>query len=144
MLQLLLIVLFLGIGAFGIKHYLYFRKYRTEKELHQLAQMNRRDFEIYIAESLKKKGRKNIKVGKGVKDGGVDVSGKYQGEKRIVQCKRYKKNGSIGVKVVREIFGVAKSKDANALIVSTGRFTKAAREFAVKNNIQLWGGLHLI
>lgn len=75
MLEGFLILIAAGLLAFGFKYRHSYQKYKADKTLHQLASMNRRDFEIYISKILKKQGWEKIKVGKGSQDGGYDVSG---------------------------------------------------------------------
>lgn len=76
-------------------------------------------------------------------DGGIDilahnnnllVSGKY-----VIQCKRYK--GSVGEPVVRDLYGVVMSRNANkGILMTTGSFTKAAVDFAKDIQIELVDG----
>ena len=75
MLEGFIVILAAGLLAFAVKYRQTYLKFRSDKDLHQLASMNRRDFEIYISKSLKRQGWKNVKVGKGSQDGGYDVSG---------------------------------------------------------------------
>jgi restriction system protein len=57
-----------------------------------------------------------------------------------VQCKHWKAR-SVGVKVVRELFGVLKAANANhGVVVTYGSFTLEAVEFAKANSITLIDG----
>lgn len=77
MLEAFIGLLILGFLSFTVKYWLYFKKFRKNKKLNELASMNRRDFEYYIAKTLKRKGWQKVKVNKGRQDGGYDISG-YQ------------------------------------------------------------------
>jgi len=79
-------------------------------------------------------------------DGGIDIvafsespiySGKY-----IVQCKDWKK--SVGEPIVRDLFGLVISEGANkGILVTSGRFTKAAERFAEGKQLELIDGERL-
>ena len=153
---------FITISSMTIRHFLIipalwaltllgksaFQLYNLKKRLQveQLAKMHRRDFETYIASKLKLKGRKKVRIGKGVADGGRDVRGSYNWKNFVIQCKCYKTSASIGVKTVRELLGVLKSSEESgiAVLCSTCQFTKPARDFARKNGIQLRGRENLL
>ena len=69
-----------------------------------------------------------MKLGKWVKDGGVDITAFKNGQKRVVQCKRYKSN--IGLAHIQRHYWVAKGMGANAYFMTSTGFTKAAKKFA--------------
>ena len=46
--------------------------------------------------------------------------------------------------MVRELYGVARSRKANALFVSTCKLTKSAKAFARENNIGIWDRENII
>lgn len=68
-------LILLGCLAFLVKFWYSFKIFKKNKQLHELASMNRRDFEYYVAQTLKRKGWRKVKVNKGSQDGGYDVSG---------------------------------------------------------------------
>lgn len=85
-------------------------------------------------------------------DGGVDIiaiseepiiRGKY-----VIQCKRYAKGNNIAEPLVRELFGVMHSQNANkGILITTSEFTKAATLFAQDKAIELINGdllVHLL
>ena len=73
-------------------------------------------------------------------DGGVDLRLRKNGQVVFVQCKHWKARG-VGVKVVRELFGVMAVKSVkHGVVVTYGAFTSEAREFAKANSIALIGG----
>jgi restriction system protein len=70
-------------------------------------------------------------------DGGVDLRLRKNGQVVFVQCKHWKAR-SVGVKVVRELFGVMAAKHVkHGSVVTYGEFTPEAREFAKANSIAL-------
>lgn len=80
-------------------------------------------------------------------DGGIDLlafnskpmlKGKY-----IIQCKRY--IGSVGVSMVRDLYGVVTDERANkGILITTGKFTASAIDFASDKNLELIDGDVLI
>jgi len=89
---------------------------------------NWRDYEKYCASVLSKTWFKKVRLGKGIKDGGIDIVAYKNGQKRVVQCKWYKSN--IGLAHVQRHYGVAKSSAAKACFMTSTGFTKEARKFA--------------
>ena len=70
-------------------------------------------------------------------DGGVDLRLRKNGQVVFVQCKHWKAR-SVGVKVVRELYGVMAAKDfKQGIVVTYGEFTSEVREFAKANSIAL-------
>jgi restriction system protein len=73
-------------------------------------------------------------------DGGVDLRLRKNGQVVFVQCKHWKAR-SVGVKVVRELFGVmAAKKVKHGIVVTYGEFTPEARAFAKANSVALIDG----
>ena len=77
-------------------------------------------------------------------DGGVDVRiSKSGGETYLVQCKQWRAR-RVGVKVVRELFGVVAAEDATGgIVVTSGSFTREAEEFAKRVAVELVDGARL-
>jgi tetratricopeptide (TPR) repeat protein len=70
-------------------------------------------------------------------DGGVDVLATRNGEKIVVQCKRWDR--PVGPDKVRELAGSRSDWKADrALLVTTSDFTKAAVDTAQRLDIELW------
>lgn len=90
-----------------------------------------RKFEELIAELFKDKGYEVELCRRGA-DGGVDV---YAMQKSsvgsvliLIQCKQYGEKNPVGVKVVRELYGLVEMKGATkGLIATTSYFTKPAK-----------------
>jgi len=85
----------------------------------------------------------STKTTKASGDGGIDLiafnhqpllSGKY-----IIQCKRYA--GSVGEPIIRDLYGVVMSEQANkGILMTTGHFTKSAITFAAGKPLELIDG----
>jgi len=70
----------------------------------------------------------------------VDLKLSRGGEKFFVQCKQWRAH-KVGVEVVRELYGVMAAHGATGgFVVTSGRFTSEAGEFARGRNIKLLDG----
>jgi len=99
--------------------------------------MNWREFEMLVGEAFRLRGYSVEETGSGTADGGVDLVLTKEGERFLVQCKQWRAL-SVGVDVVRELYGVMAARGAaGGIVVTSGRFTKPAMEFADGRNIQL-------
>ena len=66
------------------------------------------------------------------------------GKVTFVQCKHWKTN-NVGVKVVRELYGVMKAKNADrGIVVTYGSFTQDACAFAKGKPLELVDGKQLL
>jgi restriction system protein len=105
--------------------------------------MSWQDFELLVGEAFRRKGFEVKENGGGGADGGIDLVLTKNGKKSIVQCKRWK-TFSIGVPLIRELYGVMTSERANdCIFVSSGNFTAEARLFAEDKPIWLIDGSEL-
>lgn len=112
-------------------------------ELSTLADMSWREFEVFVAEAFKLKGYAVSMTEDGA-DGGVDLFMKKDGERYIVQCKRWRAY-KVGVDIVRELYGVMTARHAaGGFVVTSGHFTEAAINFAKGRNIELIDGSGLL
>ncbi|VTU26074.1 Zn-finger domain associated with topoisomerase type I [Variovorax sp. PBS-H4] len=102
--------------------------------------MNWREFELLVGEGFRRKGFQVEELGGTGADGGVDLVLRKGGEKYLVQCKQWRAY-KVSVQVVRELYGVmAASGAAGGFVVTSGRFTADAREFAQGRNVELMDG----
>ena len=102
--------------------------------------MSWQDFELLVGEAFRRKGFEVKENGGGGADGGIDLVLTKNGKKSIVQCKRWK-TFSIGVPLIRELYGVMTSERANdCIFVSSGNYTAEARLFAENKPIWLIDG----
>ena len=96
-----------------------------------------KEFELLVGEAFRQKGYKVKELGGAGPDGGVDLLLAKGGETTLVQCKQWKAF-KVGVEVVRELYGVMAAKGAaNGIVVTSGEFTKDAKEFARGRNVRL-------
>ena len=108
--------------------------------IESIRDMSWQDFELLVGEAFRRKGFEVREVGGGGADGGIDLVLTKNGKKSIVQCKRWK-TFSIGVPLIRELYGVMTSERANdCIFVSSGNYTAEARLFAENKPIWLIDG----
>lgn len=101
--------------------------------------MSWREFEILVGEAFKSQGYKVSETSNGP-DGGVDLILSKDDKKILVQCKHWKTQ-SVGVKTVRELYGVLTASDADEVnIVCSGQFTNDAKAFVNDKPIHLIDG----
>lgn len=99
-----------------------------------------KEFELLVGESFRQKGYKVVELGGNGPDGGVDLVLLKGTEKFLVQCKQWKAL-KVGVDVVRELFGVMAAKGADGgYVVTSGKFTQDAKDFAKGRNVFLIDG----
>lgn len=112
--------------------------------IESIRDMSWQDFELLVGEAFRRKGFEVRENGGGGADGGIDLVLTKNGKKSIVQCKRWK-TFSIGVPLIRELYGVMTSERANdCIFVSSGNYTAEARLFAEDKPIWLIDGSELL
>lgn len=110
---------------------------------HALDGMSWQQFELLVGEGFRLLGYRIVETGSGGADGGVDLVLHKDGEKHLVQCKQWRAF-KVGVDVVRELYGVmAATGAASGFVVTSGRFTDEARQFAKGRNVHLIDGTRL-
>ena len=115
-----------------------------------LQNMNPYGFERLTQRILRSCGFTEVKVTKASGDGGIDGTGKLRingvfSFNVAFQCKRYK--GSVGAPEVRDFRGSLTKGTEKAVLITTGTFTKAARQKAAdqsKDQIDLIDGEEFI
>jgi len=77
-------------------------------------------------------------------DGGVDLNVRHvSGERLIVQCKHWR-NRRVGVKPLRELWGVLPDENADgAVFITSGSFSADALAFATGKRLELIDGTKL-
>jgi restriction system protein len=106
--------------------------------------MTWQEFELLVGESFRLQGYQVTETGGGGADGGIDLVLRKGNEKFLVQCKQWKAF-TVGVTVVRELFGVMAAKGATGgFVVTSGKYTKDAMEFAKGRNVELIDGPSLL
>lgn len=138
-------LLVFGIFAVGSFYFARRRSRLVEEQtsLEKLRETPWKDFECLVAEAYRRQGYQvEYSLGRGA-DGGVDLTLHKDGHKSLVQCKQWKVF-SVGAHVVREMFGLMTAEKADqAIIVTTGGFTREARNFAADKPLQLVDGPQL-
>jgi len=113
---------------------------KVRRELHKrLLKTDWKDFERLIARLLTKIGFYEIEVTEKVRDGGIDVRGTLVvGDvirtRMAVQVKRWKK-GNVQTPIVQQVRG-SLGPHEQGLIITTGDFSKGARENAAKSDLK--------
>jgi restriction system protein len=103
-----------------------------------------RDFEVLVGEAYRLRGYSVRENGGGGADGGVDLVLTKGSETTLVQCKQWRAQ-TVGVKIVRELFGVMSAQGAASCeVVTSGRFTTDAKEFALGRKVELVDGAALL
>jgi restriction system protein len=98
-----------------------------------------REFEMLVGEAFRVQGYSVVETGAGA-DGGVDVVLRKDSEKYFVQCKHWRAQ-QVGVPIVRELYGAIAAHGATGgFVVTSGRFTKPAVDFARGLNLTLIDG----
>ena len=101
------------------------------------------EFELLVGEAFRLQGFQVTEIDGGGADGGVDLVLRKGSEKFLVQCKQWKAF-TVGVTVVRELYGVMAAKGAaGGFVVTSGRFTGEAKTFASGRNVKLVDGPRL-
>ena len=102
--------------------------------------MTWREFERLVGELFRRRGFKVTGFGGQGPDGGVDLGLSKDGERFLVQCKHWKKQ-QVGVTDVRQLYGIISAQRAHGgFVVTGGRFTREAREFANTCRVELLDG----
>ena len=98
------------------------------------------EFELLVGEAFRLQGFSVKENGGGGADGGIDLVVTKGGEKFLIQCKQWKAY-KVGVEVVRELYGLMAAKGATGgFVVTSGRFTAEATNFASGRNVNLIDG----
>ncbi|HEX2492401.1 MAG TPA: restriction endonuclease, partial [Steroidobacter sp.] len=112
------------------------RKFNSQNGIDDIRKLSWRQFESIVGEAFRRRGYSVIESGGGA-DGGVDLVLRRHGGKFYVQCKQWKA-WKVGVKPIRELFGVITAGDAQGgFFVTSGEYTHEAREFATSAAIKL-------
>jgi restriction system protein len=103
-----------------------------------------KELEILVGESFRLQGYQVTENHAGGPDGGIDLVLRKGNEKFFVQCKQWKAF-TVGVAIVRELYGVmAAERAVGGFVVTSGKFTKDAEEFAKGRNVELIDGPKLM
>lgn len=117
----------------------YIKRWHAKKmrafEKSSTAPDNGHDFEHWVAAKLNEAGW-TARVTQASGDDGVDVIAERDSLSVAVQCKRFK--GSVGNKAVQEVYSGMKHMQLHkAVVISTGKYTKAAQNLAATTGVLL-------
>lgn len=108
-------------------------KPRKRRSLQEIDVMTGHEFEVYLGELFKRHGYKT-KVTSASGDYGADLILHKDGQKIVVQAKRYK--NSVGIRAVQEIIPAIAYYKANvAWVVTNSYLTKQAQNLADANEV---------
>lgn len=111
------------------------RKY-LNSNLYTIDKMNGIEFENYLKSHFQKLGY-NVKKTTTTNDYGADLVCFKNGEKIVIQAKRY--SGKVGIKAVQEIVSAKGFYGAcKAIVVTNSYYTKNAITLASANQVELW------
>ena len=115
----------------------------AQSGIESIRNLSWRDFETMVGESYCRQGYAVEERGGGGADGGIDLVLRRDGIAVLVQCKQWK-TWKVGVKTVRELYGVVVSQGAErGILICSGTFTADAVAFASANGVELVDGAAL-
>ena len=137
------VLLVVQLGIYLWKNKSFKRKTEGIQNVADLLELSPREFEDWIVGIYRALGHRAKRTGSRG-DHGVDVVVKTQdGEKWVVQCKRWR--GKVGEPVIRDFYGVIHHEKADqGAIVTTGQFTAPARRWAKGKPLFLYDGQALL
>ena len=115
-----------------------------QPDLDRLRAMPWQDFEQLVGEAYRRQGYRVAERGGAGADGGIDLELRTKDKKLVVQCKRWKTR-TVGVELVRELYGAMVGEEAHsAIFVTSGRYTPDAIDFGRDKPIKLVDGAGLV
>ncbi|MCK9504419.1 MAG: restriction endonuclease [Porticoccaceae bacterium] len=119
-------------------------KVQGNTNIQTLRGLSWQQFELLVGEYFKRQGFSVKQDAQAGPDGGVDVTVYKDKEKYLVQCKQWRAV-QVGLPVVRELLGaISVQGAAGGFVVTSGGFTKPAKDFANGTNIKLIDGAMLL
>lgn len=120
-----------------LRAYLARRFLNAYHTIFELRQMDSIQFEHYVANLFRKRGY-SAKVTVASGDDGVDVQVSKNGEKAVVQCKRYAESNCVGSEEIQRFIGSMQIyKVRKGFFVATTRFTAHAVRLAHAHHVEL-------
>lgn len=115
-----------------------------QTSLESIRVMSWRDFELLCGEAYRRQGFAVTENGGGGADGGIDLILRRNGERWLVQCKRWR-DIKVSVKEIRELFGIVAAEGADrGVFITCSSYTQEARAFANGNPLDLVDGPALL
>jgi restriction system protein len=95
----------------------------SQEGLSSIRALSWQRFETLVSEAYRRQGYAVTRLGGNGSDGGVDLVIEKEGSRFLVQCKQWNA-WKVGVKVIRELYGVMTVQKAQgAIVVTSGVFT---------------------
>ncbi len=114
-----------------------------QRSLPDISALHWKEFEGIIGAAYKNMGYEVKEFGGSKPDGGIDLILLQNGHKAIVQCKHWE-DYAVGVKVVRELYGIMAAEGADqGILITSSYFTREAENFAYGKPLQLIQGNEL-
>jgi restriction system protein len=133
------LVLLAGLKA-GIEKGVRKKLFDKQTSIESIRELSWSQFELLIGEAYRRAGYEVSETGGGGADGGIDLRLRSNSETVLVQCKQWKVY-KVGVKPIRELYGVLMAERADrAIFVTSGVYTKEARDFASGKPLELIDG----
>jgi restriction system protein len=105
----------------------------------QLAALTPDEFEQWCGNRLRALGFTVRHVG-GQGDHGIDLFAEKNGERVVIQCKRFTGKRTVGEPQIRDLFGAMHAeRAARAIVMNAGYFTAEALAWVKGKPIELWG-----
>lgn len=115
-----------------------------QQDIESIRSLSWKQFEELVGEAYRRHGYSVLENEGAGPDGGVDLWLRKDGNRYLVQCKQWK-TLKVGVKVVREMYGlVTAHKAAGAIVITSGLFTQEAKTFASGKPLDLVEGQQLV
>lgn len=115
----------------------------AQQDINSIRDLSWQRFEELVGEAYRRQGflvKENDGAGP---DGGIDLVISRGGKRYLVQCKQYRVQ-KVGVKVIREMYGlVAAEHAAGGIVITSGTFTRDASRFADGKLLELVDGAQL-
>ena len=119
------------------------RKRYMNSGIYQVDKMSGEEFERYLKCHFEKLGYR-VELTPKSHDYGADLIMRKDGERIVIQAKRYKE--SVGIKAVQEILGALQyyKADKGYVVTNSKSFTKSAIDLARNTSIVLWSRKDII
>lgn len=115
-----------------------------QTSLESIRAMSWQEFELLCGEAYRRQGFAVTENGGGGADGGIDLILRRNGERWLVQCKRWR-DIKVGVKEIRELFGIVAAEGADrGVFITCSGYTQEARAFAERKPLDLVDGPALL
>jgi len=107
------------------------------KKINEIDEMTGEEFEVFLARFFFNRCGYLVDLTKRSHDKGSDLIVQINGIRTVIQAKRRKQH--IGIKAVQEVYAAMGYHGTDkAMVVISSRFSKPAKKFAERLNVELW------